>query len=119
MLTFGAELDTPMSLGKVAGIGVTVSNLAGQDRHINDATPNMLPIRPKRVYAVTDSIIKLKPKKRRLDIMGPISRSPGDSNMRRSRRRDMKHRSRSGGRSDLSFGCHAHTAADIGRRRKE
>lgn len=65
------ELKTIGILGKHAGIGARVSFLIGGEHHLNDATTNAVPIRPKKVHVVSGSTLTLRKSKSKGGYQGP------------------------------------------------
>lgn len=59
------ELKTIGVLGKDAGFGAGASSLTECEPHLNDATVDVAPIRPKKVYVVPESTLKLRKAKSR------------------------------------------------------
>lgn len=66
-----AELKTVGILGKATGTGVRARSLIESEHHLNDATINAVPIRPKKVYADADSTLKLRKTKTRAGYQWP------------------------------------------------
>lgn len=55
-----AELKAVGALGKYKGVGATARALIDKESHMSDATVDVLPIKMFKVYAVSDSTLKLR-----------------------------------------------------------